>query len=90
VNLWNEYVVLELSEEGAPYSLESVRDDPAALLVGLARTERPDHHRIAGPEVAWRLEAPWQVGVVIRHSDTNELDRLVRTHQATFVRELAR
>jgi hypothetical protein len=90
VNLWNEYVILELSEEGAPYSLESVRDDPAALLVGLARTERPDHHRIAGPEVAWRLAAPWQVGVVIRHSDTNELDRLVRTHQATFVRELAR
>lgn len=90
VNLWNEHVGLELSEEGAPYSLEGVRDDPAALLVGLARTERPDHHRIAGPEVAWRLEAPWQVGVVLRHSDTDELGRLVRMHQATFAQELVR
>lgn len=72
VNLWAEWAKLETAAatEG-DYQLPAARNDYAGLLVSLSRYQHPDTSAFDDPEIAWRINKEYHVGMIVR-SDRRE------------------
>lgn len=65
INLWAEWARLELAgPEG--YTLPAQRDEAAAIVVSLAKSEHPDTSAYQDPEIVWRLDLRYHVGFIVR------------------------
>lgn len=66
LNLWGEWAKVEIAGGALPYAPPQPAGDYAALLVSLARQEHPDTSAFADPEIVWRMERPYHVGMIIK------------------------
>ncbi len=72
INLWAEWAKIEDAiAKGQPYALPPVRNDYAGIIVSLSRFEHPDHSGFADPEIVWRLNKPYHIGLILQ-SDRRE------------------
>ena len=80
-NPWTEWARLELAHlRGEVYRLPSLRPQAAALLVSLARQEWPDTSTYNDPEVVWRLQKKYHVGMIVAAPVVERVADLVRTY----------
>ena len=77
INLWAEWAKLEVAGGKQPYSPPRPNSDFAALLVSLARQERPDTSAYNDPEIVWRMDRPHHVGLIVKSSSRQRVDELV-------------
>jgi biotin carboxylase len=67
INLWKEWAKMETAEASdLPYKLPSVRRDYAGIIISLSRQEWPDLSVFNDPEIVWRMDEPYHVGLVVR------------------------
>lgn len=66
INLWREWAKLEVSDDQHPYHLGPARKDHAGIALSLARQEHPDTTGYADPEIAYRVNKPYHVGLIVR------------------------
>jgi biotin carboxylase len=67
VNLWTEWAKLESAKAtGGKYALPEVRRDYAGLLISLSRFEHPDTSGFNDPEIAWRINKDYHIGMIVR------------------------
>jgi len=72
VNLWAEWAKLETAKAtNGTYTLPAVRQDYAGLLVSLSRFQYPDTSSFNDPEIAWRIDKEYHIGMIVR-SDRQE------------------
>lgn len=72
LNLWGEWAKLETAKaKGLPYEPPAYRNDYAGILISLARYQRPDASVFNDPEIVWRMDKDYHVGVILR-SDSRE------------------
>lgn len=72
VNLWTEWARLEDAKaKGLRYQLPPVRRDYTGILVSLSRYERPDTAGFTEPEIVWRMNKEYHIGLIVR-SDRRE------------------
>lgn len=77
-NLWAEWAKVEVAAAlGQDYTAPPDRGDYAALIVSLARQERPDTSAYDDPEIAWRLSKRHHVGFVVRSPDPRRVESLI-------------
>ena len=74
LNLWREWARIETLAEDERYELPAVRSDHAGIINSLARQEHPDTSAYNYPEIVWRLDKKYHVGMVVKHA---EYDRVV-------------
>lgn len=67
VNLWYEWAHLEAAvATGQQYKMPEARKDYAGIIVSLARQQWPDTSRFNDPEIVWRLDKEYHIGLVVR------------------------
>lgn len=77
VNLWAEWARIENAvAKGLDYALPTLQYIPSGLLVSLSRFEQPDTSLLEYPEIVWRLDKPYHVGVIIT---SNQVDHVLET-----------
>ncbi|MEM1220114.1 MAG: ATPase [Bacteroidota bacterium] len=78
INLWGEWAKIETAKAlGTPYSLPTPRNDYAGILVSLSRFQHPDQGPFQAPEVVWRLQKDYHVGMIVQGSDRDQLRKLL-------------
>ena len=77
LNLWAEWAKLEVAGGKAPYEPPAPNQDYAGLLVSLARQEHPDTSAYSDPEIAWRMDRPHHVGMIVRSPNAQRVRELL-------------
>ena len=73
INLWAEWAKLELAKaKKMPYQLPEVKKNHAGIIVSLSRYEHPDTTSFADPEVCWRMDKKWHIGLIVQSADSSE------------------
>lgn len=88
LNLWGEWARIETAAaRKTDYHIPEVRHDYAGILISLARTEHPDMTPFDAPEIVWRMEEPYHVGLVVRSSDQERVQALLDTYAGIVSRD---
>ena len=67
LNLWEEWAKIEIAKAGGPtYHLPEVKKDHAGIVVSLSRFEHPDTSSFQEPEIVWRLDKPYHIGLILQ------------------------
>ncbi len=81
INLWTEWAKIEdavAKEKG--YELPPVRNDYAGIIVSLSRFEHPDHSSFADPEIVWRLDKSYHIGLILQSDSRERILALLDTY----------
>ncbi|HMQ47859.1 MAG TPA: ATPase [Saprospiraceae bacterium] len=67
INLWVEWAKIESAiARGESYQVPTAKNDYAGILVSLSRYECPDQSAFNDPEIVWRIDKEYHVGMIIR------------------------
>ena len=67
INLWREWAKMETAEaRGEGYKLPPVRKDYSGIIISLTKQEYPDLSPFSDPEIVWRMDEPYHIGLVVR------------------------
>ncbi|HZL57017.1 MAG TPA: ATPase [Bryobacteraceae bacterium] len=80
VNPWTEWARVELAETARDYPDPRPREDYAGLLVSLARRQYPDLSGFADPEVVWRMNEEYHVGLIVRSPELARVEELLAAY----------
>ncbi len=80
INLWAEWAKIEIAGEGGAYEVPHARDEYAGILVSLAKQEHPDTSGYTDPEVVWRLDKKYRVGLIVRSPKPERVEELLGTY----------
>ena len=80
VNLWAEWAKIEAETEDHPYAPPQPRNDYAGLLVSLARQEHPDTSAYNDPEVVWRMDHAYHVGLIVQSPSSERVQQLLDSY----------
>jgi hypothetical protein len=84
LNLWAEWAKLELSET---YRVAVLREAYGALLISLARQQRPDTSRYDDAEVVWRLVQDHHAGLIVRSASYSRVAELLVAYENRFMQD---
>ncbi len=81
INMWREWARLESAVvRGQDYHLPPVKHHCAGIIVSLARQAQPNTSELNAPEVAWRLEKPWHIGLIVASPSPQRVRQLLDTY----------
>lgn len=81
INMWAEWAKLEIASAcNEPYVLPEVTRHFAGLLVSLAREENPDTTSFSEREVAWRMQRPHHIGLIVKSDVPERVEELLREY----------
>ena len=67
INLWAEWAKSEdAMAKGLPYQLPPIKKDYTGILVSLSRFQRPDMSGFSDPEIVWRIDKDYHVGMIVK------------------------
>jgi biotin carboxylase len=89
INLWREWARIELATSERPYSLPPVNHDYGGIVVSLARQEHPSTEAYKDPEIVYRVNKPWHVGLVVRSPSYDRVMELLARYQQSFAEHFA-
>jgi biotin carboxylase len=87
INLWREWARIEIAGEGGGYTLPSVREEYAGVILSLARQEDPDISAYNDPEVHLRIKRHHHAGLVLRSSDPERIPKLFGDYAQRFAQD---
>jgi len=66
INLWGEWARIEsASLKKQKYQLPKVKGGYAGIVVSLSRFQHPDTSSFTDPEIVWRMNKEWHIGLII-------------------------
>jgi biotin carboxylase len=88
INLWKEWAKMETAEaKGENYKLPSVRKEYSGIIISLARQEWPDISVFNDPEIVWRMNDPYHVGLVVRSKSHARVMELLDKYAAIIQKD---
>jgi biotin carboxylase len=87
LNLWREWAKIEIAGEKGTYTRPSAHSDRAGILVALSRDEHPDTSGFNDPEIVWRMNKPYHVGLVVRSNRAERVEELLGEYTQRVERE---
>lgn len=89
INLWREWARIELSKPERPYRSPEVLRDYAGIALSLSRQEFPDTIHYRDPEIVYRLDKPWHVGLIVRSPSYERVVELLEQYRRRFTEDFA-
>ena len=78
INLWREWAILENAvARNEPYHVPAEEPQYAGLIVSLARQQWPDLSPFNDPEIWWRMNREYHVGLIVRSDDPARIRQLL-------------
>lgn len=66
VNLWGEWARIESKTlKKQVYKLPEIQNKYAGIVVSLSRFEHPDTSSFTDPEIVWRMDKKWHIGLIV-------------------------
>jgi biotin carboxylase len=87
LSLWREWAKIELSAGTDDYSVNPLRCEYAGIALSLARQEHPDTSLYDDPEIAFRVNKPFHVGLVVRSPNHERVVDLLYRYQSRFTED---
>ncbi len=87
VNPWREWAKIELATPERPYILSPVRQEYGGIALSLARQEYPSTSSYTDPEIVYRVNKPWHVGLIVRSPDYDRVIELLTQYTRRFSEE---
>ena len=87
INLWREWAKIEVAGEKGGYMRPSADSDRAGILVALSRDEHPDTSSFNDPEIVWRMNKPFHIGMVVRSDRAERVEQLLSDYAARVERQ---
>jgi hypothetical protein len=84
--LWREWARVELAKE-TPYRTPTVHRDYGGIAVSLAREEYPSTKRFRDPEIFYRVNKPWHLGLIVRSESYERVLQLLAEYDQAFRKE---
>ncbi|MEZ4980569.1 MAG: ATPase [Saprospiraceae bacterium] len=85
VNLWAEWARIETAmAKGETYKMPKVRKDYAGIIVSLARQQWPDMSVFNEPEVEWKINKEYHVGLIVRSKKKERVLELLDQYAHTI------
>lgn len=74
INLWAEWANLETAKaKGLPYKAPKDTDENAGIVVSLSRYQHPDTSSFQDPELCWRMEKEWHIGLILKSDSRDKI-----------------
>jgi D-alanine-D-alanine ligase-like ATP-grasp enzyme len=81
INLWREWARIEIAAKlGNKYKVPKVTKLHAGILVSLCKYEHPDLSGFNDFEIAWKMNKPYHVGIILASKDKAKVDQLLETY----------
>ncbi|RME99599.1 MAG: ATP-grasp domain-containing protein [Bacteroidetes bacterium] len=88
INLWAEWAKLETAvARGETYQVPRAEQNHAGILISLARYEHPDTSTFNDPEIVWRLDKPYHVGLIVKSDSCERVTSLLDAYAERVFRE---
>ena len=87
IELWREWARIELSSPGRPYVPPQTRNDYSGIAIALARQEHPDTSGYTDPEIVYRVQKPWHVGLIVCSRNHDRVQQLLAEYVQRFNQE---
>ncbi|MEL6925312.1 MAG: ATP-grasp domain-containing protein [Bacteroidota bacterium] len=83
INLWAEWAKLETAvANGTSYQLPAVEKQHAGIVVSLAREMHPDTSSFSDPEIWWRLNMDYHIGMIVKSEKRERITELLDKYAA--------
>lgn len=88
VNLWSEWAKIESSNfRKQKYSLPKLIDKYAGIVVSLSRYEHPDTSSFKDPEIVWRMDKSWHIGLIVASDSSERVLELLENYTQKIAKE---
>lgn len=78
INLWREWANLETAKaRKESYYLPPVRNDYSGIIISLARQQWPDLSPFNDPEIVWRMNEEYHVGLIVQSHSRERIMELM-------------
>ncbi|MCB0836005.1 MAG: ATP-grasp domain-containing protein [Bacteroidetes bacterium] len=78
INLWAEWAKIETAlAKGETYELPEVEKNYAGIVVSLSRYEKPGTHSFTDPEICWRMNKDWHIGLIVKSDNQKRVIELL-------------
>jgi hypothetical protein len=87
VNLWREWAKIELAGGAQPYEVAPARREYGGTVLSLARQQQPDTSNYTEPEIVYRVDKNYHVGLIVRAPGQARVRQLLDEYARRFVDE---
>jgi biotin carboxylase len=78
INLWAEWAKLETAvANGENYQLPKIEKNYAGIIVSLAREKHPDNSSFNDPEIWWRMNKEYHIGLIVKSKSREDVIALL-------------
>jgi hypothetical protein len=78
INLWREWAHVEFAGAlNQPYNLPEVKHHYAGIVVSLSRFQHPDTSSFTDPEICWRMNKEWHIGLLLKSDSASRVRELL-------------
>ncbi len=88
INLWGEWARIEsktLKKE--KYTLPKAQKNYAGIVVSLSRYEHPDVSSFTDPEIVWRMNKKWHIGLIVVSDSSERIMELLDAYTKRIAEE---
>lgn len=86
VNLWSEWAKLECAR-GGRYELPPLKNRYGGVVISLARQQRPDTAGFTDPEIVYRLDKEYHIGLVVAADAPERVEQLLSNYMDRIARD---
>jgi hypothetical protein len=88
INLWREWAHIELAVSlDETYELPDVKQQYAGIVVSLSRYQHPDTSSFTDPEICWRMDKEWHIGLIVRSNSADRVRELLDLYAGRIAEE---
>jgi biotin carboxylase len=88
INLWREWAHIELAVSlDETYDLPDVKQQYAGIVVSLSRYQHPDTSTFTDPEICWRMDKEWHIGLIVRSNSADRVRELLDLYAGRIAKE---
>ena len=88
INLWKEWARIESAmAQGDEYHLPQVKDLYAGIIVSLSRFKNPDTSSFTDPEIWWRMNKDYHIGLILQSDNLNRIKELLELYSDRVFKE---
>jgi len=88
INLWSEWAKIESDMlKKQTYALPQTQNRYSGIVVSLSRYEHPDTSSFTDPEIVWRMNKPWHIGLIVASNSSERVQELLNHYTQRIANE---
>jgi len=88
VNLWSEWAKIESAVlQNKKYTLPKLKNLYSGIVVSLSRFQYPDTSTFDDPEIVWRMQKDWHIGMIVVAKTREKVEALLNQYTQRIAQE---